>query len=99
MTSRDENLTAAPEPKIAEVQTVPPSPDGFHARPGPRRRTSILVAALALAVLALLIYSGIHSRAVPESRLTQRTQEAPIPTSPLIFPKKAPPTPHIVLPA
>ena len=98
MTSRDENLTAAPEPRIAEVQTVPPSPDGFHARPGFRRRTSILVVAVALAAVALLIYSGIHSRAVGESRLTQRTQEAAIPTVAVVFPKEGAPTQEIVLP-
>ncbi len=98
MTSRDENVTAAAEPRIAEVQIVPPSPDGFHAGPGFRRRTSILVAGVALAVLALLIYSGIHSRAVAESRLTQRTQEAAIPTVGVVFPKEGAPTQEIVLP-
>jgi RND family efflux transporter MFP subunit len=98
MTPLDENLTATPEPQIAEVQTVPPSPDGFHARPGSRHRTSILVAAVALSVLALLVYSGIHSRAVAESRLNQQTQEAAIPTVAVVFPKEGAPTNEIVLP-
>jgi RND family efflux transporter MFP subunit len=98
MTPLDENLTATPEPQIAEVQTVPPSPDGFHARPGSRHRTSILVAAVALSVLALLVYSGIHSRAVAELRLNQQTQEAAIPTVAVVFPKEGAPTNEIVLP-
>ena len=98
MTSSDNDLTAIPEPNTAEVQTVELSPDGFHARPGPRRRTAIFVAVAALAVLALLVYSGIHSRAVAESRLTQRTQEAAIPTVAVIFPKEGAPTQEIVLP-
>jgi RND family efflux transporter MFP subunit len=98
MTPLDENLTATPEPQIAEVQTVPPSPDGFHARPGSRHRTSILVAAVALSVFALLVYSGIHSRAVAESRLNQQTQEAAIPTVAVVFPKEGAPTNEIVLP-
>jgi len=51
-----------------------------------------------LAVLAVLIYSGIHSRAVAESRLTQRTQEAAIPTVAVSFRKERAPTQEIVLP-
>jgi RND family efflux transporter MFP subunit len=98
MTPLDENLTATPEPQIAEGQTGPPSPDGFHVRPGSRYRTSILVAAVALSVLALLVYSGIHSRAVAESRLNQQTQEAAIPTVAVVFPKEGAPTNEIVLP-
>jgi RND family efflux transporter MFP subunit len=98
MTPLDENLTATPEPIMTEVQTVPPSPDGFHAQPGSWRRTSILVAAVALSVLALLVYSGIHSRAVAESRLNQQTQEAAIPTVAVVFPKEGAPTNEIVLP-
>ena len=76
MTPSEENVTTSPEPETSEAQTVEPSPDGSQSRPAARRRTAILVAAAALAVLALVIYSGIHSRAVAESRLTQRTQEA-----------------------
>src|ERR1700752_5185505 len=95
MTPLEENVTTSPEPKMTEVQTVPPSPDGFHPRPGSRRRTSILVAAVALAVLALLIYSGIHSRAQAESRLKQKTDEGAIPTVSLIFPRQGAPTNEI----
>ena len=98
MTSSEENVTTTPEPETIEVETVQPSPDGFHPLPGARRQTAILVAAAALAVLALLIYSGIHSRAVAESRLTQRTQEAAIPTVAVVFPREGAPTQEIILP-
>src|SRR5260370_37834044 len=98
MIPSEENVTTSPEPETIEVQTIQPSPDGFHSRPGFRRRTAILVAAAALAVLALLLYSGIHSRAVAESRLMQRTQEAAIPTVGVVFPHEGAPTQEIVLP-
>src|SRR5712672_2579216 len=98
MTSSEENVTTSPKPETTEVKAAEPSPDGFRPRPGTRRRTAILVAAAVLAVLAVLIYSGIHSRAVAESRLTQRTQEAAIPTVAVVFPKEGAPTQEIVLP-
>ena len=98
MTSSEENVTTSPEPETTEVQTMQPSPDGFHPRPEARRQTAILVAAAALAVLALLIYSGIHSRAVAESRLMQRTEEAAIPTVGVVFPREGAPTQEIILP-
>src|SRR5712672_3253704 len=98
MISNEENVTTSPEPETIEVQTMRPSPDGFHPRSGARRRTAILVAAAAVAVLAVLIYSGIHSRAVAESRLTQRTQEAAIATVTVVSPKEGAPTQEIILP-
>ena len=98
MTPSEENVTTTPEPEMIEVLPAPSSPDGFHPRPEARRRTGILVAAAALAVLLFLIYSGIHSRAVAESRLTQRTQGAAIPTVAVVFPKEGAPTQEIVLP-
>src|SRR5260370_30289352 len=98
MTPSKENVTTGPEPETSEAQTVEPSPDGSQSRPAARRRTVILVAAAALAVLALVIYSGIHSRAVAESRLTQRTQEAAIPTVAVVFPREDAPTQEICLP-
>jgi RND family efflux transporter MFP subunit len=94
----EENVTTSPERKMTDVQTTQPSPDGFHPHPGARRRTAIIVAVGAPAVLALLIYSGIHSRAVAESRLTQQTQEAAIPTVAVVSPKEGAPTQEIVLP-
>src|SRR6267154_519468 len=98
MTSSEENVTTSPKPETIEVKAAEPSPNGFHPRPGTRRRTAILVAAAVLAVLAVLIYSGIHSRAVAESRLTQRTQEAAIPTVAVVLPKEDATTQEIVLP-
>src|SRR5712672_3132147 len=98
MTSSEENVTTSPKPETIEVNAAEPSPDGFHPRPGTRRRTAILVAAALLAVLAVLIYSVIHTRTVAESRLTQRTQEAAIPTVAVVFTKEGAPTQEIVLP-
>jgi RND family efflux transporter MFP subunit len=98
MTSREENVTTNPEPETIEVQNLRSSPDGFRPRPEARGRTAILVAAAALAVLALLVYSGVHSRAVAESRLTQRTEEAAIPTVAVVSPQEGAPTQEIVLP-
>jgi RND family efflux transporter MFP subunit len=98
MTLREENVTTTPESETSEVQTKRPSPDGFGPRPEARRRTAFLVVAAAPAVLALLVYSGIHSRAVAESRLTQRTEEAAIPTVAVVFPQEGAPTQEIVLP-
>jgi RND family efflux transporter MFP subunit len=98
MPPSEEDVTTTPETETIEVQAMQPGPDGFHPRPGAWRQTAILVAAAALAALALMIYSGIHSRAVAESRLTQRTQEAAIPTVAVVFPKEGAPTNEIVLP-
>jgi RND family efflux transporter MFP subunit len=98
MTSSEENVTTTPEPEMIEGQKMQPNPDGLHARPGARYRTAILVAAVALAALALMIYSGIHSRAAAESRLKQRTEEAAIPTVSVVFPREGAPTQEIVLP-
>jgi RND family efflux transporter MFP subunit len=91
-------VTTTPETETIEVQTMQPGPDGLHPRTGGRRRTAILVVATVLAALALLIYSGIHSRAVAESRLTQQTQEAAVPTVAVVFPREGAPTQEIVLP-
>jgi len=98
MTPSEENVTTTPEPEMIEGQKMQPNPDGFHARPGGRYRTAILVAAAALAALALMIYSGIHSRAAAESRLKQRTEDAAIPTVSVVFPREGAPTQEIVLP-
>jgi RND family efflux transporter MFP subunit len=98
MTSSEENVMTTPEPETMEVQTVQPNPGGFHARPGARGRIAILVAAAAVAALAFLIYSGIHSRAIAESRLKQRTEQAAIPTVAVVFPREGAPTQEIVLP-
>jgi RND family efflux transporter MFP subunit len=98
MTSSEENVTTTPEPEMIEVQTTQPNPDGVHPRLGTRRRTATLVGAAALAALAFLIYSGIHSRASAEARLKQRTEEAAIPTVTVVLPREGAPTQEIVLP-
>ena len=98
MTPSEGHVTITPEPETIEARAMQPSPDGFRSRPGARRRTAILFPVAALAVVALLIYSGIHSRAVAEARLAQRTQEAAIPTVAVVFPKEGAPTQEIVLP-
>ena len=98
MTSSEGNVTTTPEPETIELQTIQPSPHGLRSGPGARRRTAILVAAAALALLALVIYSGIHSRAVAEARLEQRTEQAAIPTVDVVFPHEGAPTQEIVLP-
>ncbi len=98
MTSSEENVTTTQEPETIGVQTMQPNPAGFHARPRARGRIAILVAAAALAAVAFLIYSGIHSRAAAESRLKQRTEDAAIPTVAVVFPREGAPTQEIVLP-
>src|SRR5580704_10308229 len=98
MTSSEKNVTITPEPEAIEVQTVIPRRDRFERRPGIRRGTSVLVSAAAFAALALLIYSGIHSRTAAESRLKQKTAEAAVPTVAVVFPQEGAPTQEIVLP-
>jgi RND family efflux transporter MFP subunit len=97
MMPMDENVTITPNPETIEVQT-PDSPMHRFA-PGPgRRRGVFLFAAIALALVAAVIYSGIHSRVAAESRLKHRTEEAAIPTVSVVFPKEGAPTDEIVLP-
>ena len=98
MTSSEENVTTTHEPETIEVQPAQTSPDGSPPRLGTQRPNAAFVVIAAVAVLAVLIYSGIHSRAVAESRLTQRTQEASIPTVAVVFPKEGAPTQEIILP-
>jgi len=98
MTPSEENVTTTSEAEMIEAQPVQPSPDEFHPHLGRGRRTAVLAAAAALAALAFLIYSGIHSRAAAESRLKQRTEEAAIPTVSVVFPREGAPTQEIVLP-
>jgi len=98
MTPSEENVTTTSEPEMIEAQPGQPSPDEFHPHLGRGRRTAVLVAAAALAALAFLIYSGIHSRAAAESRLKERTEEAAIPTVSVVFPREGAPTQEIVLP-
>src|SRR5580692_11121254 len=97
MTPHEENVTITPKPETIELQTPDLRTNGFAPGPG-RRRGPLLFAAIALALVAAVIYSGIHSRAAAESRLKQRTEEAAVPTVAVVFPKEGAPTDEIVLP-
>src|SRR5580704_17621854 len=98
MTLSEGNMTSTQATETIEVQAMQPSADEFRSRPGARRHTAIILAAAALALLVFVIYSGIHSRAVAETRLKQRTEEAAIPTVAVVFPREGAPTQEIVLP-
>jgi RND family efflux transporter MFP subunit len=98
MASSEENVTTTPETETIEVQTMQPSPNGLPPRPGISRGKATLLVAAVLAAIALLIYSGIHSRAAAESRLTKQTEEAAVPTVAVVFPQEGSPTQEIVLP-
>jgi RND family efflux transporter MFP subunit len=96
--SSEENVTTAPEPETIELQSVQAS----QGVPQPqlkinRKKVTLLVAAT-VAVIALVIYSGIHSRTAAESRLKQRTDEASLLTVAVVFPQEGAPTEEIVLP-
>ena len=91
-------MTNIPEPDTIEVQTIQPTSNGFRARPRVGRQTATLGAVAVLAALALLIYSGIHSRVAAESRLMKRTEEAAISSVAVVFPKEGAPTQEIILP-
>lgn len=96
--SSEENMTNVPEPETIEAETRQPKSDGFRPRRGVGRRAPVLVAVAVLAALALMIYSGIHSRVAAESRLLKRTAETATPTVAVIFPKEGAPTQEIILP-
>lgn len=97
MTPNDKNVTTAPKLETSEPQT-PASPKTASASTPARRRGTLLFAAIALIVVAAVVYSGIHSRAVAESNLKQQTAEAAVPTIAVVFPKEGAPTDEIVLP-
>jgi RND family efflux transporter MFP subunit len=97
MTPQEENVTITTKPETIELQTPGVPTNRFVTGPG-RPRGLWLFAAIALAVVAAVIYSGIHSRAAAESRLKQRTEAAAIPSVAVVFPKEGAPTHEIVLP-
>jgi len=97
MSANEENVTTASKPETGEPQTLK-SPTSAVA-PGPsRHRGALLLAVVALVLVAAVVYYGIHSRAVAESRLEQETSEAAIPTVAVVFPKEGAPTDEVVLP-
>jgi RND family efflux transporter MFP subunit len=97
MTPNEENVTNTPKPETSERKTPEAPTNGVAPAPA-RHRGALLFAVIALAVVAAVVYSGIHSRAVGESQLKQRTDEAAIPTVRVVFPRQGAPTDEIVLP-
>jgi RND family efflux transporter MFP subunit len=97
MTPNEENVPVTPKLETSKRQT-PDSPTNEPAPAPGRHRGVWLFAAIALVLVAVVVYSGIHSRAAGESRLKQRTEEAAIPTVSVVFPKEGAPTDEIVLP-
>ena len=97
MTPNEENVPVTPKPETSKLQTPDSPTKGAAPAPG-RYRGALLFAVIALAVAAAVIYSGIHSRAVGESRLKQQTEEAATPTVSVVAPKVGAPTDEIVLP-
>jgi multidrug efflux pump subunit AcrA (membrane-fusion protein) len=101
MTPNEKNVTIAPAPETTpetiQRQTPATPTNGFT--PAPRRsRGALWFAVVAFALVAAIVYSGIHSRSTTESRLKQRTEEAAVPIVSVVFPKEDPPTDEIVLP-
>jgi RND family efflux transporter MFP subunit len=97
MTTGENNVATTPEPEAMELKSSGSHPSGVA--PGPmRHRAALLFAAIVLAFVGAVIYSGIHSRAAAESRLKQQTEEGAIPTVSVIFPRQGAPTNEIVLP-
>jgi multidrug efflux pump subunit AcrA (membrane-fusion protein) len=93
----EENVNTTRKPETSERKTTDIPPSGVAFGPG-RRRGALLFAAIAIVLIAGVVYSGIHSRAAAESRLKQRTEEAAIPIVTVIFPKEGAPTDELVLP-
>ncbi|HEY2548817.1 MAG TPA: efflux RND transporter periplasmic adaptor subunit [Candidatus Acidoferrum sp.] len=91
-------MATTPIQETTAVKSPPQSPDGSQPQPGISSRTATIIVAAALAAIALLLYSGIHSRVAAESQLAQRTEEAAVPTVAVIHPKEGAPTNEIVLP-
>jgi RND family efflux transporter MFP subunit len=97
MTTGEDNVATTPEPGTMELGGPESHPSGVA--PGPmRHRAALFIAVLGVVLLGAVIYSGIHSRAVAESRLKQQTEEGAIPTVSVIFPHEGAPTNEIVLP-
>jgi RND family efflux transporter MFP subunit len=97
MTTGENIVATTPEPEVMELKNSGSHPGGVA--PGPmRHRAVLLLAAIAVAFVGAVIYSGVHSRAAAESRLKQQTEEGAIPTVSVIFPHQGAPTNEIVLP-
>jgi len=91
-------VTTTREPETIELHTLEASQGGSPSQLKISRRKVTLLVAATVAVIALLIYSGIHSRTAAESRLKQRTEEASLPSVAVVFPQEGAPTQEIILP-
>jgi RND family efflux transporter MFP subunit len=89
-------VTTIPKQEAIQIEEV--KLGGSHPPPEIGRRTVVFIAIALLGIVALVVYSGIHSRAVAESRLDHLTQQAAIPTVAVVFPHPGAPTQEIVLP-
>lgn len=98
MASNEKNMTKVLGQETIEGHAKQPGSETIPPGAPVRGRTAILLAAAAFSALALLLYTGIHSRVEAESRLKLRTEEAAIPTVSVVFPKEGAPTQEIVLP-
>jgi RND family efflux transporter MFP subunit len=97
MTTGEDNVATTPEPETMDLKSSESHPRGVA--PGPtRHRALLLLVGIAVAFVATVIYSGIHSRAAAESRLKRQTEEGAVPTVNVIFPQQGAPTNEIVLP-
>jgi RND family efflux transporter MFP subunit len=97
MSPNEENVPVTPKPETIEPKSPDSPTKGFAPAPG-RHRGVLLFAVIVLAVVAAIVYSGVHSRAVGESQLKQRTDAAAIPTVRVVSPHRGAPTDEIVLP-
>ncbi|HEX8895094.1 MAG TPA: efflux RND transporter periplasmic adaptor subunit [Terriglobales bacterium] len=97
MTSSENNVTTTPEPGTVGLNSPESGSSNAVPRLG-RRRLALVFATVALGLTGAVVYSGMHSRAVAESRLEQQTEQAAIPTVSVIFPRQGAPTDEIVLP-
>jgi RND family efflux transporter MFP subunit len=82
---------------VAAPQASPPG-EAEKQSSAPKRGPMLVGLLVCLAVIAFLIFRGIHSRAVDERELKQSTQEAAIPTVSVTHPMGGSASQEIVLP-
>src|ERR1700722_14508379 len=95
MTPSEPNVRPADE-KPVETENREPE-KGNSATQQSSLRTPAVVVIVAMVVLALVIYFGIHSRAAAESQLQQSTEQASVPFVRVVFPQEGAATKEIVL--
>jgi RND family efflux transporter MFP subunit len=85
--------TANPDAPTSPVAAAPE-----QSSPAPSRKGAMIVGVLVLGLLALLIFRGIHSRAVDEQELKRSTRQAAIPSVTVTHPTGGAENQDIVLP-